>query len=151
MEGYDVVTNDEHKIGKAVRVSGENVIVEQGTIFKSRRPVPLAVAHVDEEASVIRLTVSKEIVDHAPECGDDLGVDERAVAEYYGITSGPEPASEGYGETTADDPGRSAEEDALRAGLDSPVQERARVRESIREEGGQPPESSPGLLGDRHG
>ena len=36
MEGYDVVTVDEHKIGKVVGESGDYLIVEQGTLLKSK-------------------------------------------------------------------------------------------------------------------
>ena len=36
MEGYDVVTVDEHKVGKVVGEDGNYLIVEQGTLLKSK-------------------------------------------------------------------------------------------------------------------
>ena len=45
MEGYEVVTVDEHKIGKVVGESGEFLIVEQGILRKSKHPLPREFAH----------------------------------------------------------------------------------------------------------
>ena len=43
MEGYEVVTVDEHKIGKVVGESGDYLIVEQGTLLKSKHRAPARV------------------------------------------------------------------------------------------------------------
>ena len=144
MEGYEVITSDEHKLGHVVGTIGDNLVVEHGTIIKSKHPVPKAFAEVHDDEKVVRLTVSKEIVCEAPKVNGD-GYDERAVAEHYGLAAGVEaPATEGYGELLPDDPARTAEDDELRAGIPTAEQERLRARS-----GDQEPES-PGLLGDRN-
>ena len=96
MEGYDVVTVDEHKVGKVVGESGNFLIVEQGTLRKSKHPLPREFAHVDDAEQQVRVTVPKEIVSDSPAVEDEI--DERAVNEHYGLTSAPGPATEGYGE-----------------------------------------------------
>ena len=48
MEGYEVVTVDEHKVGKVVGESGDFLIVEQGALLKSKHALPREFAHVDD-------------------------------------------------------------------------------------------------------
>ena len=127
MEGYDVVTVDEHKIGKVVGESGDFLIVEQGAILKSKHALPREFAHVDDSQQLVRVTVPKEIVSDSPKVDDDR-IDEREVAEHYGLSTPPGPAPEGEGEMPAEE-------------------ERARIREG--DEQSALPESSPALLGDR--
>ena len=145
MEGYDVVTVDDHKIGKVVGETGAFLIVEQGALMKSKHPLPREFAHVDDSEQQVRVTVPKEIVADSPKVDDDF--DEQVAAEYYGIAPSPGPGTEGYGVSDAGDPSRSSEEQAARQGLDPAVEERARVREGDEQSG--LPESSPALLGDR--
>jgi hypothetical protein len=129
MEGYDVVTADEQKIGKVVGESGDFLIVEQGTLLKSKHPLPRELAHVDDSEQQVRVTVPKEIVADSPKV-EDGEFDERAAAEHYGLSSSPGPGAEGYGE------------------MPEPAEaERARIREGDEQTGLQ--ESSPALLGDR--
>jgi hypothetical protein len=128
LEGYEVVTVDEHKIGKVVGQSGDFLIVEQGALLKSKHALPREFAHVDDSAQLVRVTVPKEIVSDSPKVDDRI--DEREVAEHYGLSTSPGPASEGQGEMP-----RPTEE------------ERARIREG--DEQSALPESSPALLGDR--
>ena len=128
MEGYEVVTVDEDKIGKVVGESGDFLIVEQGALLKSKHALPREFAHVDDSAQLVRVTVPKEMVSDSPKVEDRI--DEREVAEHYGLSNSPGSASEGQGEGP-----RPAEE------------ERARIRESDEQSG--LPESSPALLGDR--
>ncbi len=146
MEGYDVVTVDDHKIGKVVGQSGDFLIVEQGALLKSKHALPSEFAHVDESEQKVRVTVPKEIVDDSPKVDDD-GFDERAAAEYYGLAPSNGPGTEGYGVTDAGDPSRSSAEQAARQGIESAEEERARIREADGQSGLQ--QSSPGLLGDR--
>ena len=89
MEGYDVVTVDEHKIGKVVGESGEFVIIEQGTLRKSQHPLPREFAYIDEAEQQVRVTVPKELVTNSPKVEE--GFDEREVAEHYGLVPSPEP------------------------------------------------------------
>src|SRR5919197_1320913 len=87
VEGYDVITSDEHKLGHVVGTMGDNLVVEHGMLHKTKHPVPKTFAHVDEGEQVVRLTISKEIVEEAPKVnGDEL--DELAVAEHYGLAAG---------------------------------------------------------------
>ena len=146
MEGYDVVTVDDQKIGKVVGETGAFLIVEQGALLKSKHPLPREFAHVDDSEQQVRVTVPKEIVADSPKIDDD-DFDEQVAAEYYGIAPSPGPGTEGYGVSDAGDPSRSSEEQAARQGLDPAVEERARVREGDEQSG--LPESSPALLGDR--
>ena len=145
MDGYDVVTVDDHKIGKVVGESGQFLIVEQGALLKSKHPLPREFAHVDDSEQQVRVTVPKEIVSDSPKIDDDF--DEQAAAEYYGLGPSSGPGTEGYGTSEAGDPSRSSEEQAARQGLEPAEEERARIREGDGESG--LPESSPALLGDR--
>jgi hypothetical protein len=146
MEGYDVVTVDDHKIGKVVGESGTFLIVEQGALLKSKHPLPREFAHVDEAEQQVRVTVAKEIVSDSPKI-DGENFDQQAAAEYYGLAPSPGPGTEGYGVSDAGDPSRSSEEQAARDGLVPPEEERARIREGDEQSG--LPASSPALLGDR--
>jgi hypothetical protein len=148
MEGYEVVTSDDCNLGHVVAIEGDNLIIEHGTLRKAKHAVPKTFAHSDEGEQVVRLSVSKEIIESSPKIGDGA-LDERAIAEHYGLAGGfEEPETAGYGDVLPDDPGLSSEAEAGRTGVTSAPEERVRVREEMehpeRELG-----SSPGLLGDR--
>ena len=130
MEGYDVVTIDDEKVGTVAGESGDYLIVEHGLLRKSKHALPRQFAHVDDGEQQVRITVGKEIFLDSPELDGELN--ERAVAEHYGLA--PSAAA----------PAGSAEEQAQRAGVETAVEERARIR-------GEEPEieESPALLGDR--
>jgi hypothetical protein len=145
MEGYEVVTSDDQKLGHVVEIRGGNVIIEHGHLKKTRHAVPRTFAWTDDSENAVRLSVSKELVCSSPKVNGEPN--EQAIAEHYGLAAGTAaPDTEGYGETVDDDPARSAERDTMRAGMETPEQERARIRESDGSEG---LEESPGLLGDR--
>jgi hypothetical protein len=127
MEGYAVVTVDDHKIGKVVGETGMFLIVEQGALLKSKHPLPREFAHVDDTEQQVRVTVPKEIFSDSPKVDEDF--DEQAAAEYYGLAPSPGPGTEGYGVSDAGDPSRSSEEQAARQGLVPPQEQRARIRE----------------------
>ena len=142
MEGYDVITSDEHKLGHVVGTMGDNVVIEHGTLRKTKHAVPKTFVHPDDAEQVVRLTVSKELVEESPKLNGEP--DERAIAEHYGLAEGyEEPDTLGDGELLRDDPAWSAEEQELRTGVPTAEQERLRARE-----GDIAPES-PGLLGER--
>jgi hypothetical protein len=145
MDGYDVVSVDDQKIGKVVGETGMFLIVEQGALLKSKHPLPREFAHVDDSEQQVRVTVPKEIVADSPKIDDDFN--EQVAAEYYGIALSPGPGTEGYGVSEAGDPSRSSEEQAARQDLEPAVEERAQIREGEEQSG--LPESSPALLGDR--
>jgi hypothetical protein len=147
MEGYDVVTVDDNKLGKVVGETGPFLIVEQGALLKSKHPLPREFAHVDDSEQQVRVTVPKEIFADSPKVDDDF--DERAAAEYYGLTPSSGPGTEGYGvsDSAVSDPSRSSEEQAARQDVEPAAQERAEIREGGEQSG--LPTSSPALLGDR--
>jgi len=135
MENYDVIGSDDHKVGHVVAVEGDFLIVEGGLLRKTRHAIPKAFAHVDDEERVVRLTISKELVDTSPKL-ENGELDRRAVAEHFGLAEGYEdPETKGYGELTPDDPARSAEQEELRTGVEPAAERRARVREGESEAG----------------
>lgn len=151
MEGYGVITSDECNFGKVSEIRGDNLIVEHGTLRKSHYAVPKTFAHADESEHVVRLSVSKEILEDSPKVGDD-SLDEQAIAEHYGLAGGfAEPGTEGYGDSLPDDPAGSAEQDLANAGLEPGPQQAARIHKELNPETSEPPGSSPGLLGDHLG
>jgi hypothetical protein len=140
MKGYDVVTNEDEKVGKVVGTRADHLIVESGTLRKTKHALPQTFARVDEADNVVRISVSKEMFDGSPKVNGD--VDATAIADYYGLAGGSEaPPTEGYGETVADDPSIGSETQ----------EERAEAREHLRDST-QPgvPEESPAMLGDRY-
>lgn len=148
MEGYEVITSDDSKVGDVVGVSGDNLIVEHGTLFKSRHALPQTFVHVDDDERIVRASVSKDVLNASPKV-EDGQVDERAVAEHYGLAEGFDaPPTEGSGETLPDDPAWGAERDRQRAGGEATEEERARIRTGTAPgEGPLDDVSSPGLTG----
>jgi hypothetical protein len=147
MEGYEVITSDDHKAGHVVGTHGTNLVVEHGTLRKSRHLLPRTFVEVDDSARVVRTTITKEILEESPKLhGDEI--DERAVAEHYGLAAGIDaPETEGYGELLPDDPGLSAEQDELHLGRRTAEEQRLDVLEGRDTEAHEP--DSPGLLGER--
>ena len=78
MEGYDVVTIEDEKVGKVVGTHGDHLIVEQGTIRKSKHALPRTFTEVDEGEKVVRMTVTKDIFCDSPKVNGE--VDETAIA-----------------------------------------------------------------------
>jgi hypothetical protein len=148
MEGYDVITSDDAKAGHVVEVQGDNLIVEHGTLFKSRHALPRTFVAADDGERVVRASVPKHVLESSPKV-EDGRVDERAVAEHYGLASGFEaPPTEGEGDVVSDDPAFGADRDAHSAGMERAEEQRARIREHG--EAGEGPLdsiSSPGLTG----
>jgi hypothetical protein len=129
MEGYEVLAFDGEGVGRIVGTHGDWLVVEQGAIFKKRRPVPAALATVDDTDRVVRTTLSRELVESAPELGDGEP-DEVAAARHYGLAAGEEaPATLGYGDVAPGDPAWSAERQEERQGLEPAAARRARTRD----------------------
>jgi hypothetical protein len=129
MEGYEVIGTDDHKVGEVVATEGDLVIVEAGLLRKTRHAIPTAFAHADDGQRVVRLTISKELVDSSPALKDH-DVDRQTVMEHYGLAEGyAAPETEGLGELTPDDPARSAEQEERRTGVEPAPERRARIRE----------------------
>ena len=128
MNGYEVVTTDDKKVGAVVEVRDDYLIVETGKLIKHRHALPKAFAHPVDAEQLIRVTVSKELVEDSPLVDD--GFDEREVARHYGLASGYEhPETEGEGELLPDDPAESAAVDGLRHGVQPADKVRAEIRE----------------------
>jgi hypothetical protein len=142
MEGYDVVTIEDEKVGTVAETSGEFLIVEHGLLRKSKHALPRQFAHVDDGEEQVRITVGKKIFLDSPTLDEDL--DEEAVRDYYGLAPSQAPGTEGYGVSGPGDPARSSEEQGLRAGIEPAEAERARMREERSQI-----EESPAMLGDR--
>ena len=135
MEGFEVIGTDDHKVGHVVSAEGDLLIVEAGLLRKTRHAIPTAFAHPDEGEGIVRLTISKDLVDSSPALKDHE-VDRQAVMEHYGLAEGYEaPETQGLGDLTPDDPARSAEHEGLRSGVEPAPERRARIREGESEAG----------------
>ena len=99
-EGLDVVTTDEHKIGRVVGTRDDCVLVETGHLRKTRHAIPRSFLH--PEGEVVRATVSKEIVEGSPKVEDENWSCE-PVLVHYGLagpfTVDPDPDSLDNAET----------------------------------------------------
>jgi hypothetical protein len=82
MEGQEVLTSDDHKLGTVVAERDGFAIVESGHIFKTRHAVPAEFLH--EHEGVVRATVGKEVVADSPKVDGD-SFDEQAVQLHYGL------------------------------------------------------------------
>ena len=91
MEGYDVVTIEDEKVGTVVGTHGDHLIVEQGTIRKSRHALPRTFTEVNDGEQVVRMTVTKDIFCDSPKINGE--VDETAIAVHYGLSESSEAAS----------------------------------------------------------
>src|SRR5919197_1308781 len=148
MEGFQVITSDDCKLGHVVGVDGDHVIIEHGTLKKTKHAVPETFVHTDESEQTVRLSVPKEIVENSPKL-DNGTVDKEAVAIHYGLAEGtPAPETEGYGDLLPDDPARSADQDAILGGRETADRRRAETREGGIQEGQEDLGSSPALLRD---
>ena len=128
MEGYTVVTVEDEKVGKVVEESGDYVIVEHGTLRKSKHALPREFAHVDESEEQVRLTISKNVFLDSPTV--DETIDEQAVADYYGIAPSSSPVTDEPGGINAiDRPPESADGQARYDGVVPAEEERAHIRE----------------------
>ncbi len=131
MDGYDVRTIDDDKVGHVVGTKGGYVVVEHGTILKAKHAVPRELTSVEEADRIVRITVSKDVFGDSPKVGDDF--DERVIAEYYGVGEGYE-APEAEDANSMDDAATSAEVQGRANGIVSPTEERVGVRDSLRTE-----------------
>ena len=150
MEGYELIsTNDDKCIGHVVGRVGDYLIVEHGTLRKTKNAIPLAFADVDDGARRVTTTLAHELVYDSPKVNGG-GFDEVAVAQHYGLAESEAPVSEGYGDLDANELDAGAERDYARTQSAAPPEDRARMRESLRPEGDRGADESPGLLGDRY-
>jgi hypothetical protein len=146
MEGWEVVTADDEKIGRVVGEADGYLIVEHGHLIKSRHPLPTAFADRREEQRQVCVSVPKSMIQDAPKV-QGTEFDRDAADRYYGLAAGmPGAPTEGYGDLEPDDPAWGPERDAEAAGTLPAEEQRARIRMGKHHE--RRP-SSPGLLGGR--
>jgi len=114
MEGQEVVTSDDQKLGNAIASRDDSVIVETGTVFKSKHAIPREFLH--EHDGVLRATVTKDVVNDSPKV-DPENFDVAAVRRHYGL--------DGTFEVSPDPDGlESAETAGARAGVEPAPSER---------------------------
>jgi hypothetical protein len=136
MEGYEVITSDDEKLGQVARVHDGYLIVQHRHLLKERQhAIPLAFAHAEDAEKVVRLSVSKTLIEDGPEVKDGE-FDRKAVAEHYGLAEGfDQPETLGEGELLPDDPGLSNEQEELRLGIEPEAQRMARMLKHDEEPG----------------
>ena len=111
MEGYDVLTVDDDKVGHVIEQDGDYLIVEHG-LLKTKHALPKIFAEVDGDAKVVRTTLSKDLIYDSPKVNGEL--DRTAVAEHYGLPEGfTDPPTSGRDGLEADDNAYAAD-DSLR-------------------------------------
>jgi len=116
LQGYDVVTSDDHKIGTVVDERDDCLIVEHGHVFKSRHAIPKAFTSVDETERVVHATITKDVFTDGPKVTDDW--DCSVVLRHYGVVGEFEETDT----QSATTPGGGYE-------ITPPEAERARMRE----------------------
>ena len=141
MQGYDVRTIDDHKIGHVVDADGDFLIVEHG-LLKTKHALPKTFAEVDAEERIVRTTLSKDLIYDSPKINGEL--DRTAVAEHYGLAEGfTDPPTRGLGDLEPDDNAYGADE-SLREEIEA-------RKEVIAGEGpfDEPPSAPGGISGER--
>jgi hypothetical protein len=126
MEGQDVVTSDEHRLGHVVAERDGYVVVESGHVFKSRYAIPTDFLH--EHDGVLRATVAKSVVTESPKLEEDE-VDLDALRLHYGLIE--------VHQVDPDPEEQIAETEGLRHGVKPAPAERLDVLED-RDRGGGP-------------
>ena len=148
MEGFDVYSvNDDKSIGTVVERSGDYLIIEHGTLRKTRNALPMTFAEVDDAGERVVTTLAGRLVHESPKV--DGAVDTDAVATHYGLAGAT--TAEGLGHFEENELATSAESDMRRGGGESVTEQRVRVREELGSPVSHPAAESPSALGDRYG
>jgi hypothetical protein len=136
MDGYEVITSDDQKLGQVVGVERGYLLVEHKHLLKERQhAIPLAFAHAEDADQVVRLSVSKGLIKDAPEVKDGE-FDRKTIAEHYGLAEGAvDPETLGEGELLPDDPALSSEQEEQRLGIEPDAQRIARIHRGDEEPG----------------
>src|ERR1051326_3621664 len=122
MDGLEVVTSDDHKLGNVIAERDDCAVVETGHVFKTKHALPREFLH--EHDGILRATVTKEFVDASPKVDlENWNCDEIGV--YYGL--------EGSFEVDPDPDGlESAETVGVRHGVTpAPAERLAADRKSV--------------------
>ena len=120
MEGYQVITSDDEVLGEVVKADQDFLIVDHKHLLKEHHyAVPTAFAHADDSEHVVRLSISKQLIEQAPEVKHGE-FDREAIAIHYGLVDAPS-------DIDPDDPESTEEADELRAGREPAAERRARM------------------------
>ncbi len=82
MEGLEVVTADDHKLGTVIVERDDCVVIETGHLFKAKHAVPRS--FLREQDGVLRATVAKDVITDSPKI-DLENWDCRSVNLHYGL------------------------------------------------------------------
>jgi hypothetical protein len=82
MDGMEVASNDDHKLGTVVAERDDCAIIQTGHVFKAKHAVPRQ--FLREQDGAVRATLSKDVIESSPKVDDDE-LDTAAVREYYGL------------------------------------------------------------------
>jgi hypothetical protein len=86
VNGYRVLTYNDETVGEIVDESENMLVVECGHWpRKVRHALPKRYASVDESARSVRMQVSKELLARSPRLTPNQPIDERAVADFFGL------------------------------------------------------------------
>ena len=147
MEGWQVVTSQEEKLGRVVAVTDDYLIVEAGHLRKSRHAIPRTFVQLREGEEEVCVGLPKDMVGDSPSVEADGTFDREATAQHYGLAEAMEhPPTEGYGELEPDDPAYGPDRDADAADLVPADQLRAETQTGKHHERFA---STPSFLGDR--
>jgi hypothetical protein len=82
MEGRQVVTSDDERLGTVLAERDGCVIVEMGHVFKSKHAIPQDFLH--DHDGVLHATVAKDVVSESPKVAvDDFDAGE--IRRHYGL------------------------------------------------------------------
>jgi hypothetical protein len=82
MEGQEIVTSDDQKLGNVIAERDDCVVVETGHVFKTKHAIPKSFLH--EHDGVLRATVPKDVVTDSPKVDPD-NWDCGEVHRHYGL------------------------------------------------------------------
>jgi hypothetical protein len=82
MEGTDVLTYDEDKLGTVLEQRDDFVIIESGHVFKSKHAIPREFIH--EQNGVLVATVAKDVVMDSPKLNGEA-LDAQGIRLHYGL------------------------------------------------------------------
>src|SRR2546423_14535585 len=106
MEGFDVGTSDDCKFGQVVAVQDGHLIVEHGTLRKSKYAVPETFVHTAENEQTVRVSVPKDIIEASPKIENGSIDTEAGAIPHRPAAGAPEPEAEGDGGVLPGDPAR---------------------------------------------
>ena len=145
MEGWEVVTSNDVKVGHVVATIDDFLIVEHGHLKKTRHPVPRTFAHLREQERQVCLNLPKDMISESPKVNDENQFDREEAARHYGLAE-PDSPVVGDGEVDPDEAVWGPDRDADAAGLMHPEKLRAQIQTHKRHERFP---NSPSFLGDR--